>query len=194
MLFGVHAVWWHGFTVVFAWRKLYGRWPHWHEFIPAMIHDVSYWGKPNMDGPEGRLHPEGGAKLAARVVMFFKTAYLRFRTRGRRDSRAGAIYYALNAALDTYWLSLYHSREYALMKGEEPSPLCWADKLSVIYEPAWFYILRARLSGELVEFKARAADKLGPVSDFEWLRWYRGRVRGWVEKLPADYVERIRRS
>ena len=46
-------------------------------------------------------------------------------------------------------LVLLHSRRYAKVHGLEPSKLCWADKLSIMYDPEWFYLLRARASGEL---------------------------------------------
>lgn len=172
LLFGVHQFLWHPLTVGLAWRRLYGAWPKWHEWIAIACHDLGYWGKPNMDGPEGRTHPILGARIAARIVRFF------------------------NPTLEgqTFNLTLYHSREYARNVSAEPSRLCWADKYCVCVEPAWFYLFRARLSGEIEEYMDNAA----PLRDDFfllrhtyknykgrqcrlWLDWYRAKVL----KLPA---------
>ncbi|MCK5235828.1 MAG: hypothetical protein KAR06_02490, partial [Deltaproteobacteria bacterium] len=55
LLFGVHQFIWHPITVLIAWCKLYG-WPTWPELVCIIVHDWGYWGKPNMDGPEGEKH------------------------------------------------------------------------------------------------------------------------------------------
>ena len=44
---------------------------------------------------------------------------------------------------DHYELCLYHSRHFAKTADAEPSRLCWADKLSILYEPWWLYLPRA---------------------------------------------------
>jgi|GEM_PF-5904394 len=58
----------------------------------------------------------------------------------------------------------------------QPSKLCWADKLSIIYDPWWVYLPRAWLSGELKEYRYKAAA-CGAVpinaSNREWYRWFR---------------------
>lgn len=100
-----------------------------------------------MDGPEGEKHPEYAARLAGR---WFGPEY--------------------------HDLCLYHSRHYARNAGREPSRLCWADKLSIKYDPGLFYLLRARASGELKEYRKVAADAgLVPlsVSHWEWHQWFR---------------------
>ncbi len=132
LFFGVHQVFWHPLTVLLAWQYLYG-WPSWKEFICIVIHDWGYWGRPNMDGLEGERHPEYGARIAGKL---FGTEY--------------------------YYLCLLHSRHYAKNTNREPSRLCWADKLSIRYDPWWFYLLRAWGSGELKEYRLRAA-KAGAV-------------------------------
>lgn len=61
--------------------------------------------------------------------------------------------------------------------GKQPSRLCWADKLSVKYDPWWFYILRAWVSGELHEYRQEAAkDGLVHLSagHREWHHYFRG--------------------
>lgn len=100
-----------------------------------------------MDGPEGRTHPELGGQFVEKWL--------------------GGHYAAL---------TFFHSREYAKMSGEKPSKLCWADKYSVWCEPRWFYLLRARLSGEAEEFKANAPEHVQRESDRFWLNWYRTKV------------------
>lgn len=162
ILFGVHQFLWHPLTVLRAWRKLYGR-PTWREAVCIMIHDWGYWGCPNMDGVEGEQHPIRGALLA--MGLFLDMQY--------------------------YYLVLDHSRHYARTQEREPSKLCWADKLSILYEPAWFYLLRARLSGEVKEYRRVAADFGGPplsASDREWFKWVRERLVRLANEQRGDAV------
>ena len=159
LLFGVHQFLWHPLTVALAWRRLYG-WPGWRESVCILIHDWGYWLTPNMDGPEGSRHPEFGAGIACRL---FGPEY--------RD------------------LVLYHSRHYAAVAGAEPSRLAWADKLSVLYEPIWWYLLRARLSGEIIEYRREAA-LFGAVdisaSDREWFVWLQSYYAATVQAFRED--------
>lgn len=127
LLFGVHQFLWHPITVAIAWWRLFGR-PTWKELVCIVIHDWGYWHSPNIDGPQGEAHTELGGRLASR---WFGEHY--------GD------------------LCRYHSRHYAQAHGTQPSKLCWADKLSIQYEPWWFYIFRAWLSGELSEYRRNAA-------------------------------------
>lgn len=146
LLLGVHQFIWHPFTVLLAWIKLYGL-PTWEEFICIFIHDWGYWGCSNIDGDEGERHPERAASMA--LFLF--------------GNKAGR-------------LCLFHSSNYARKQGAEPSILCWADKYSIVYDPWWLYLPRAWLSGELHEYRQRAAD-LGCVpliaSNREWYQWLR---------------------
>jgi hypothetical protein len=142
LLIGVHQVVWHPLTVAVAWRRLYGRWPSWREALCILWHDWGYLGAREMDGPDGERHVELGARLAAGWL-------------GRE------------------WglFCLLHSRHYARLVGREPSPLCWADKASIGCERWWTYLPRARLSGELAEYRAMAAaDGAVPAaaSDRDW--------------------------
>lgn len=149
LLFGVHQFIWHPITVYMAWKHLYGR-PTLKEIVCIIIHDWGYWNSPNMDGEEGERHPEFAARLAGR---FFGDQY--------------------------YDLCLLHSRHYSRNIGKEPSKLCWADKLSMLYEPSWFYLFRARLSGELKEYRKVAADAgFIPIvrSDRYWFEWVKDRL------------------
>jgi hypothetical protein len=63
VLFGAHQFLIHPWFVAAAWWKLYGfPWDPrlWVAFI---LHDLGYWGKPNMDGPEGETHVEWAANV-----------------------------------------------------------------------------------------------------------------------------------
>jgi hypothetical protein len=161
LLFGVHQVLWHPLTVLRAWWRLYGR-PSWREVVCIIVHDWGYWAAPNMDGEEGEQHPELAARLALRWF-------------GARE----------------YHLCLFHSRHYARRLDAEPSPLCWADKLSIVYDPAWFYLLRARASGELTEYRqVAAAAGVVPLtaSDREWFAVIRARFKRAADELRSKLV------
>lgn len=174
LLWGVHQVLWHPLTVYRAWVSKYGR-PTWRELVCIVIHDWGYAGAADMDGEDGVRHPELGARLAERLFD-----------------------------RDHYHLVLYHSRHYVqqanaenfAMYGEDaaevvPSRLCWADKLSILYEPEWFYLLRARLSGELREYRENAA-RAGFVplsaSDSEWFQWIRAKFVKLAQSMDAAVV------
>lgn len=147
ILFGVHQFIWHPLTVGLAWRKLFRVWPTWREWVCIFVHDLGYWGKPNIDGPEGKVHPELGARLALR---WFDRSH--------------------------YDLVLFHSRDYSRAFGANPSKLCWADKYSVMFDPRWFYLLRSKLSGEVNEFRDNAPEYQRKERDSYWFDWYRAKV------------------
>lgn len=161
LLFGVHQIIWHPITVLVAWIKLYGR-PTWKELICIIIHDWGYWGSPNMDGEEGERHPEFAAKIAGKL---FGDEY--------------------------YDLCLLHSRHYARNAKREPSKLCWADKLSILYDPWWLYLPRSIMSGELKEYRRIAAVTgfIPPVaSNREWFMWIRDRLSTLGKEKRGDVV------
>jgi hypothetical protein len=168
LLVGVHQVLWHPLTCILAWRRLFGYWPTWRELVCIFIHDWGYAHAPNMDGVEGERHPELGARLAGRLF--------------------GPGYCAL---------VLYHSRHYARQFDEPCSRLCWADKLSIWFDPPWFYLLRARLSGELAEYRA-LADRAGFVPreapDRVWLRGIRWRFARLALARRGDAVPYLNHS
>ncbi|MFA5247898.1 MAG: hypothetical protein WCX79_00490 [Candidatus Paceibacterota bacterium] len=148
LLWGVHQIFWHPLTVTLAWKELYKSWPSWKEFVCIFIHDLGYWGCPNMDGTEGENHPVWAASFAAKY---------------------------LDTKTDTEWrhyrnLCLYHSRHFARARNTIPSKLCWADKLCYKYDPVWFYTLRAKLSGEIKEYRALPQSQNFKGSDSDWYR------------------------
>lgn len=162
LLFGVHQFVWHPITVYRAWCRQYDRRPTWRETVCIIIHDWGYWWAPNMDGEQGERHPEFGARLAEWLF-----------------------------GQEHHDLVLLHSRHYARRHGAEPSPLCWADKLSILYDPPWFYLLRARLSGELHEYRENAA-RAGVVPltapDEVWLFVIRAKFRRLAAEMNPDAV------
>jgi hypothetical protein len=165
LLIGVHQIFIHPIIVYLAWRKLYDAGPTWKESICIIVHDWGYWGTPNMDGPEGENHPELGARI---VNKLFGEEYRDF--------------------------CLYHSRTYAAKHGKEPSLLCWPDKISLLYEINFFYILRATLSGEIKEYRKHAADFDSiPLSqpDSEWFSWARERMikKAYARDVRPAYEE-----
>lgn len=171
VLFGVHQFIWHPFTVWRAWRWLYGYNPAWWQLVAIVFHDAGYVGLPNLDGKEGRLHPEKGARLASKAVRFLCPFF--------RIPKVQRLSYGFA----TFLLALGHSRELARQTKQSPSLLCWADKACVLFDPPWFYLLRARLAGELPEFKRNAEPQIGKVADEVWLDWYRNRVRSLLRGL-----------
>lgn len=146
LLFGVHQFIWHPLTVTLAWKKLYHTWPSFKELLCIIVHDWGYWGSDNIDGTVGELHPQ----RSAQIIKFLGKKYVD--------------------------LVVLHSRHLARSLNRTPSKLCWADKLSITFDPWWFYLCRAKLSGELKEYRTRAASpKYVGIdrTDKEWYFWLR---------------------
>jgi hypothetical protein len=160
LLFGVHQFIWHPIIVWLAWWSLYG-WPTWKETVCIIVHDWGYWFCEHMDDEKGKEHPVFGAILAYRL---FGLAYQN--------------------------LVLTHSRHYARLYKFDPSRLCWADKLSILYEPWWWYLPRAWLSGELMEYRQTAAAAgFIPLeaSHRTWFKW----VKGYLVKQGIEQQARV---
>lgn len=178
VLFGVHQFLLHPVLLAIGWWKAYGIRPvdlgagetasllRPALWVAFFVHDIGYLCKPNMDGPEGETHPELGARIMRTLFG--------------------------NAWGD---LVLLHSRYYSKKLGRPVSPLCFADKWVIILEPAWLYLPRVWLSGELREFVANGQNRVrgsragltdSEAADLlsgEALRWHRGMVsymRRWV--------------
>lgn len=151
LLIGAH---WppHILMVALAWRWVFGQWPTKKEFAAICLHDVGYFGCKEMDGDDGTKHPELGACFA--------------------DVLLGKQYGDLIRG---------HSMGYVVMTGGQVSKLYVADKLSHVFEPAWLYTLRTRLTGELEQYRARGPGGAArrddeTVSDEEWFRVVRCRM------------------
>jgi hypothetical protein len=152
VLFGAHCFLLHPFFVAIAWSKLYGFPFDPRLWIAFFVHDIGYWGKPNMDGPEGETHVELGAK----IMSIFGKKWADF--------------------------SMYHSRYYAKKHGAQPSKLCFADKLSFSYTPAWLYLPMVNATGEIKEYLRNAKKDNSP----NWKPVFSGQI-AWHKQL-SEYM------
>lgn len=180
VLYGYHCVMIHWMFVARGWYALYGlsrvrigfhtigsgpeaRYPistslwDWRLWVVFLIHDLGYWGKPNMDGDEGELHPEWACKK-------------------------------LNGWFGEPWgaFSLLHSRFYAKKTNQPVSPLCYADKLAIVFMPAWLYLPMIHATGEVHEYMKNVKKSFGDdgkevhVTSADWLRDVKSYVVEWV--------------
>jgi hypothetical protein len=161
LLFGAHLWWLHPIFVAIAWVKLFG-WPTdiriWFAFL---LHDIGYWGCPEMDGPVGKRHPELGARV---MGWLFGPVWASFTIR--------------------------HSRSYADMEGLPVSALCAADKMAMVVEPKWLYLLRVRLTGEVEEYIKVNAD-LGLCKPGDLDGWYT-QVSAYCERSAHKLADEIK--
>jgi hypothetical protein len=124
LLFGAHQCILHPLCLAIAWTRLYGFPGDPRLWLAFLVHDFGYFGCPNMDGPEGKLHVDLGAK----IMSIFGEDWGNF--------------------------TRYHSRSYAGIAGVPPSRLCVADKLATCLVPARLYLLMVNLTGEIHEYMA----------------------------------------
>ncbi|ASN83152.1 hypothetical protein [Deinococcus ficus] len=156
LLFGAHQFLLHPLWVAAAWTRLYGFPLDPRLWVAFTVHDWGYWGKPNLDGPEGETHVELGARIMARLF-------------GR----------------DWGEFTLYHSRYYAARNGRAISRLCVADKYAAVITPSWLYLPCVRFTGEVNEYlhearsgKYAALSLLDGAHHGDELRvWHRSMVR-----------------
>ena len=161
VLFGVHCFFIHPFFVFAGWWKLYG-FPYdprlWVAFI---VHDLGYWGMPNMDGEEGELHPYFGAKIMR--FLFGK---------------------------EWYGFTLYHSRFLAKRENAQYSKLCVADKLAIGLTPTWMYLPMANLTGEIHEYMGIASIQTSGAieEDLSQAKWHKA-VREYCSKWAWEHKD-----
>lgn len=187
LLFGVHQFLWHPITVWIAWMWLFRELPNWREMVCIVIHDWGYWGKANMDDEEGERHPEVGAAIAG--WLFDRP--LSCKSWNPLKILHDAVLWDHRSNGDYLQLCLFHSRHYARNACQDPSSLCWADKLSIIFEPWWLYLPRAWASGELAEYRKIAAGAgFIPLtaSHREWYRWIKNRLSTLGKEKRGDVV------
>lgn len=178
LLFGVHQFLWHPITVALAWKRVYTRWPCWWECVAIFCHDLGYWGKADMDGPEGITHPYDGARYAWRWTEFIAKRVFRYSQDAAE--RLGRQAWELCITHSYGYCEAYKNSRGGLLQFA-PGPLAFPDKVCVLYDPRWFYRLRGRLSGEIYEFMRRAPTAVSG-SPRTWLLWYRSKIRS---KLTA---------
>ena len=166
VLFGAHQFAIHPWFVAAAWWKLYGFPADPRLWVAFFVHDIGYFGKPNMDGTEGEQHPHTGAWIMGRLF-------------GR----------------EWHNFCLYHSRYVAKKDGAMPSKLCFADKLAICITPAWLYLPLANLSGEIREYMKDARDlhyrRNNPEYNDQRI-WYANMqkyVRSWLETHKNGAVD-----
>lgn len=165
LLFGVHQLFLHPVFVLIAWVKLYG-WPRWWELAAIIGHDWGYWGCAAIDDPHGEEHPR----------------------------RSAGLLYGAFGHHEMFMEVLCHSRHYSRRERREPSRLCWADKASHLYYPKWLYLLLARASGELAEYRRETATAgllSLDASDDEWFDWMQDFFDAMVRERRGDAVPYI---
>ena len=170
--------------MAWAWWKLYGFPLDPRLWAAFFLHDLGYWGKPNMDGPEGETHVEWAAHVMTAL----------FDPMPERSNLREFIMLPGPSLLDLTpigpWgqLCLFHSRFYA-KKLERPfSRLCVADKLAVTLEPWWLYLPRVKLSGEIHEYMQLAGmrTKAGePRNKYMTEQLGDGTARGWFNGMTT---------
>lgn len=181
VLFGAHCFIIHPFFVLTAWWKLYGfPWDP-RLWVAFFVHDLGYFGKPNMDGKEGETHVELGADIMfwifdAPKVIFCKNAH---------QIPDEKLFFWAN-------FTKYHSRFYAKRDGVNPSKLCVADKLAICLEPSWLYLPRVNASGEIKEYMKLAQNRKyegEPVSKYESMKLSTKSQKDWFVAMTS-YLRR----
>jgi hypothetical protein len=171
LLFGVHQILIHPWFVAWAWWKLYGfPWDP-RLWIAFLVHDWGYWGKPNMDGPEGETHVHLGARIMG--LLFDRPS-------NYKDK--GCPFYCSDG-LSSWWaFTAYHSRFHAKHTGSQFSPLCVADKLAIALTPQWLYLIQSNLTGEINEYM-KGRDARTPArgrSQREWFSDVQAYCQAWA--------------
>jgi hypothetical protein len=169
ILFGAHCFPLHGWFVAYGWWKLYGfPWDP-RLWIAFFIHDLGYWGKPNMDGPEGELHPYLGAKIMH--WLFDRPRYT------LQEVSPGVKIMMWNQKW--FLFCLLHSRYFAKKLNKQPSRLCFADKMAIAITPPWLYLPLVRMSGEL-ELYMSESKAMHPDMPL-----HNGTPKGWLKMVQG---------
>jgi hypothetical protein len=194
LLFGVHQFAIHPWFVALAWRRLYGfPWDP-RLWVSFFVHDLGYWGKPNMDGPEGETHPFTGAAVMGALFDHLDRYGHRLPLQPWFTQFTGGvcdlIWGRCPQGQTWYCFTLYHSRYLAKRYGVGYSPLCVADKLGTALPPQWLYLLQANLTGEIWEYMngSGARTPAGERTQRQWLAAVQRYCREWA------YVHRDGRS
>lgn len=193
LLFGYHQFLIHPLFVARAWWKLYGfPWDPrlWFAFF---THDLGYWGKPNMDGPEGESHPWTGANIMGGLFDHQDQWGHKKILRSWYTVVIGSVCDFLFGHLkDTTWycLTFYHSRFLCRDYNVEPSQLCYADKLAIVITPTWLQLVLMNLTGEIKEYmepKPGRTDGRGK-SQREWVEDMKQVVRGYLSEQMGTCI------
>lgn len=183
VLYGAHCFFLHPFFVAAAWVKLYG-WP-WDPriWIAFFVHDIGYWGKPDMDGVEGEKHVELGAK-----IMHWFDGYEETRIINQVNGHVVGDGWIKS----TKWrdFSMFHSRYYAKKHGAAPSKLCFADKLAFSLTPRWLYLPMVRATGEINEYMKNAASRKekGWIPVYDQYQWH-SQLKSYMIQWVAEHKD-----
>jgi len=165
VLFGVHCFLIHPWFVALGWWCTYGFPFDPRLWVAFFVHDLGYFGKPNMDGDEGELHPYFGAKI---MSIFGKKWEL---------------------------FTLYHSRFLAKKNNEQFSKLCIADKMAIVVTPWWLYLPFALLTGEIHEYRKNAeklnpgSGATYATSNKEWYLSVQKYIKSWIDEHKDGRVD-----
>jgi hypothetical protein len=135
-------------------------------WLAFLLHDLGYWGKPNMDGAEGEQHPEWAATLMQRWF--------------------GAPWGDL---------CRYHSRFLAKRDGRDPSLLCAPDKLAIALYPRWLFLALVRATGEIREYmKQHKTAFAGAEAQRHWADEVQRFARDYAMKMKQGGADTITNS
>lgn len=138
ILFGAHCFFLHGFYVAKAWSALYGPPRGFCLWVSFFVHDLGYFGRRNIDGPDGQEHVLLGGAIMRRLGGNWWEDF-----------------------------TVCHSRFWAKKRGRSFSRLCVADKLAFVITPLWLYRPMARATGEIKEYMRNAKDTLPETRNLE---------------------------
>lgn len=199
ILFGAHCFFIHPWFVALAWWRLYGFPFDARLWVAFFVHDLGYWGKPNMDGPEGEVHPFTGAGIMSWLFDNRDTFGHHIFGRSWFAKIAGPV-------CDFFWdrcpegrtwycFSFYHSRFLCKRYGAPFSRLCVADKLATVLTPAFIYLPMANWTGEVKEYMdvvhAREGGRYAnegrrrAIADGDqraWLENVKSYMRDWIDE------------
>ncbi len=177
VLWGYHTFWLHPWFVALGWFRV-GYGVPWDPrlWVAFMVHDLGYWGSPNLDGPEGEQHPEWGARVMERWFdahrLIGRWGSWRWLVSMVCDRIWGDIKTLPYNAPSWYMFCRYHSRFLARADGKRYSVLCVADKQAMLLYPRWLFLLLVRSTGEVREY-IQTANRKGEVEETEVIdRWY----------------------
>lgn len=186
VLFGAHQFIIHPVFVAIAWIKLYGFPVDPRVWIAFVIHDWGYWGKPNMDGAEGKTHPEWAANIMHALfdgyIITESCSNCSMEINGRTielESRA------ICRSLSVKWYNfmLLHSRHYVEKYNAKPSRLCVADKMAFVITPRWLYMMLLRFTGELTEY-VKNFYKIENEVEILYKYWYNA-----ARRCNAEFIQ-----
>lgn len=171
LLFGVHQFLVHPITVAIAWVKLYGFRKVPDPYVgrvsildprvmfAVFVHDIGYFGKTDMDGVKGIRHPIFGALMC------------------------GSLFGEEWAAF-----SLGHSSSMTSMASLPcVSSLYAPDKYAMVITPTWLYLLLARASGEMKEYRKTYTEYApNEDNDIKWVEKAKETLKTRVQKLVYE--------